>query len=752
MLIIVESPAKAKTIRKIVGSKYKVEASVGHIRGLSRDSKTKDGRKLKISGIDIENNFDPIYEIDPEKRAVVKKLKDLLKTENEVFFATDSDREGEAISWHLAKVLGIKDVENIKRLEFHEITPKAINEALKNPRPLNLKLVKAQQARQVLDKLVGFGLSPVLWRVMGNRKLSAGRVQSPALFLLFLREKEILNFKPEDFWVFKGEFSENKEKANLVTIKKDEENPEFRALENELFNLKMFGGEKLAEKIFDKKIAKNALKILEQNNKYVVGEVEEKLVKNQPKPPFTTSTLQQAASSKLGFNPKRTMSLAQKLYEGVEIDEQTRGLITYMRTDSTILSQDALEDIKKYLQKNYPQFLPSKPNFYKSKSKNAQEAHEAIRPTDCLLEPKKVFGKMDISMYKLYELIWNQTIASQMTPEERKITTFNLKNEQNTVFSGSVSTQISAGFRTLLPTKNDLKQINLKKGDVLFLKNLFTQEKQTTPPSRYSPASLIKILEAEGVGRPSTYASIISTLLDRGYVEENAKSLQPTALGMKIAELLGENFQEVTSSKMTAKMEDNLDEISRGENEYFPIVSGFWANFEENIEKKNETIFTDISKYKKLSEETIIDPNGVGGEMVLKLGRFGEYWQSVEKPEIMYPKNFREVAQILKQNQEIYAEKIKGLVSPISQKPLVIRVSNASLNVYVATSDFKVGGVEKAISIQKLEQGGWKQSVVDEIYKGGGNNKKNSKKNVATKKTSKKNLKPKKTIKKINNK
>ena len=713
MLIIVESPAKAKTIKQIVGAKYKVEASVGHIRSISQESKTKDGRKLEISGIDIEHEFAPIYVVDEGKKDVVARLRKLAKEEKEILFATDSDREGEAISWHLAEVLGIKDKKSLKRLEFHEITKTAINEALANPRPLNESLVEAQQARQVLDKLVGFGLSPVLWTVMGNRNLSAGRVQSPALYLIYLREKEIQNFKPVEYWIVNGQFDDTKN--TVATLQKMETGDKIPD-SDQIFALKSFAGEKIKEKIENAELAQKLESALVKNTLYSVSNIDSREQKNSPRPPFTTSTLQQAASSRLGFSPKQTMSVAQKLYEGITIDGQSTGLITYMRTDSLNLSADSITSARQYITKKYPQFLPEKAQYYRGKSKNAQEAHEAIRPTDPSRTPESIQSQVDSAQFRLYDLIWRQTIASQMTAEIRTITTFDLKNEVDTIFSGSMSVQKSAGFRAIQPMKQSEKSYNLAVGDTLYLDTVFQKHDFTTPPARYSAASLIKMLEQLGIGRPSTYASIISTLQDRTYVEIAEKSMVPSTLGMKIGELLGEHFAQVTSSELTAQMEDNLDEISNGTKHYAQVLGDFWHPFKQQIELKKVELGEIRQQYKTVGGESIQDPAGVGGEMILKIGRFGEYWQSVSDPKIMYPKNFREIAVALAEAKKLYSDKVADLVSPVSGDPLTIRVSKASLNAYVATEKYTVGSTEKALSIAVLEEKGWSQEVVAELY------------------------------------
>jgi DNA topoisomerase I len=713
MLIIVESPAKAKTIQKIVGAKHTVMASIGHIRRITNASKTKDGRKLEISGIDIENDFDPLYETDPLKNDVVSKLKKAAKSATDgILFASDADREGESISWHVASVLGVKDINNIKRLEFHEITKSAIEHAMAHPRALNVTLVEAQKARQVLDKLVGYKLSPVLWTIMGNNNLSAGRVQTPALALLYEREKEILKFNPEEYWDIFGDFDNSKSlvKPKIRLTDEDKKIVPF-------FTLTKFENKSLPKIIESQAKSTDILKSLVNNTSFTIETVTTKIITNRPKPPFTTSSLQQAASSKLGMSPKLTMRLAQSLYEGISIDGSPTALITYMRTDSMSLSAESISKARTYIQNNHPQYLPSKPNFYSSKSRNAQEAHEAIRPIDPLLSPDKLRSKLEIKAWKLYDLIWRQMLASQMLPEKRELTTMTLTNSDGSAFSGSVSKQIEAGFRTIQPTKNIEKEFSvpLVIGTQLFLSEVVADQSFTAPPSRYSAASLIKKLESLGIGRPSTYASIISTLQDREYVDGASKSMQPTALGMKIAELLTTHFPDVTSSEMTKNMEDDLDKISNGDKKYLEVIKPFWTKFKAQVEGEKDKVYENKQKYKTLSDDKLDNPFGTG-KLILKLGRFGEYWQSEDDPSKMYPKMFKEIAAIEEQIEKDYGDKVKGLISTVSKKPLILRVSKSSLNPYVATEDYRVGSPEKAISIDKLNEKGWTQSVVDELF------------------------------------
>lgn len=711
MLIIVESPAKARTIRSILGNKYTVEASIGHIRAISDERKTKDGRKLLINGIDIEKGFQPIFEIAEGKKDLVSKLKKLAKEhKNQILFATDSDREGESISWHLSEVLGIKDKSSIKRLEFHEITADAIQEAVAHPRPLNTSLVEAQKARQVLDKIVGYRLSPVLWTTLSDYKLSAGRVQSPALVLVFQREKEIEAFKPEEYWEGLGDFANN---TSTLAVQKFA--PEDQVEEKLPFVIKNL---KKGVEAINATTVEEIITDLKNHPKFVVTDVSQKAATSRPRPPFTTSTLQQAASSRLGFAPRLTMSTAQRLYEGVDIDGRPTALITYMRTDSTFLSNEALNKVRSYISGRSPQVLEEKTRYFSSKSKNAQEAHEAIRPTNPHLTPDMLKGKIDARQWKLYDLIWRRTLATQCKDEQRLLTTYTLTNSDGYSFTFTYSKQTEQGYKFYDKTSEKqgmIPSVTLAQGGVYYLSALQLFQKFTQPPGRYSPASLIKKLEELGIGRPSTYASIISTLYDRGYVDENTKSLIPTTLGKTVARILLENFAEVTGNEMTSEMEDGLDKISRHELDYQTLLENFWKRFDAEVTKKTAELKEKRAEYKQVSSEKIPDPSGKG-MLVLKLGRFGEYWQNEEDPKIMYPKNFREIEETLKRNYELYGSKVEGLISPISRESLVIRVSKKTLNPYVATEAYTVGSKEKALNIEKLNEMGWTQDSVDKLY------------------------------------
>ncbi len=699
MLIIVESPAKAKTISKIVGSKYKVKASVGHIRKISSEKKTKDDRKLEIGGIDIEKNFTPIYEVDPAKKKVVSELKKLAKSEDDILFATDADREGEAISWHLAQILKIKDDSKIKRLEFHEITKKAINEALENPRPLNTKLVKAQQARQVLDKLVGFKLSPVLWKTMRNYKLSAGRVQSPALRLICEREIEINNFVPKEFWEIKGKFDKHnpsidqaKEHTTLKNLQEhkseSQKNDHSDLDENNLLLKATKLNDLKTKEITSESILKDNTKNLASTNTFTISKLESRKESVRTRPPFTTSSLQQAASSRFGYPPKLTMQLAQRLYEGVEIQGSPTALITYMRTDSVNLSSESIQKARDFISSKYPKYLPPQPKYYKGKSKNSQEAHEAIRPTNPSITPDQLKGKIDPKQLKLYSLIWERMIECQMINEERERVIFEVINDNNDVFTGSIVWTVVPGCKILTPEKIIKKQdINFTQGEKLTLTDVFYNQNFTSPPNRYSAASLVKKLEELGIGRPSTYASIISTLQDRQYVEAS-NQMKPTTLGMRINELLTDNFIDVTGSELTAKMEDELDEISNGNKEYLQVLTEFWNGFKKEVETKSAQI---VGTDKYTSSETDEKCPTCGNGMELKIGRFGEYFQCLETREHQFAKNYKEYEAAVKESHIAFDEQTQGLKCEECQKDLIVRVSKSSLNPYIACPDYRVG-------------------------------------------------------------
>lgn len=579
-LLIVESPSKAKTIGKYVGDGYVVKASVGHVRDLPKSNK---------KAIDIEGGFVPHYEVPEEKQKVVSDLKSAAKSASEVLLATDPDREGEAIAWHVAELLDLK--KKPKRVVFHEITERAVKEALEHPREIDYKLVEAQEARRVLDRLVGYDLSGLIWKKI-RYGLSAGRVQSPALRILVEREREIRAFKPEDFWVITADLKGSKGSALSFLC---EEKP-------------------TTEKEADRIVAEGT------KGAWHVLSVEEAEGTRKPKAPFTTSTLQQAASSRLGYSPSQTMRLAQKLYEA--------GHITYMRTDSTNLSKDAVSAITSLVQKKFGEKY-SKPQQYATKSKNAQEAHEAIRPTSV---ETAVAGSSDQEK-KVYKLIWQRAMASQMADAKVIKTTVvaNIKGASIPNFSVSGSRTVFDGWLAADQgaKADDVELPKMEKGDALALEKISHEHKQTEPPHRYSEAGLVKELEKRGIGRPSTYASIIQTILARNYVEKIERSLKPTDTGEVVSEFLETHFKNIVSDSFTAEMEENLDDIARGEKEYIKTLKDFYGPFTKEVKEGNKA-----EKATTLGDapEDVICPV-CSGKMVIKLGRTGKFYSCAKFPD-----------------------------------------------------------------------------------------------------------------------
>lgn len=602
-LVIVESPAKAKTISQFLGSEFVVKASMGHIRDLPKN-------KL---GFDPANNFEPAYEITNEKKKTVSELKKLIKKDTLIYLAADEDREGEAIAWHLIPALKIEK-NPIKRIVFHEITKSAILHAIENPREVDFNLVDAQQARRILDRAVGYELSPLLWKKI-KPGLSAGRVQSVAVKIIVDREREIREFKPEEFW---------KIKADYLT-------PAFRS--------------ELAK--IDGKVAKpkNELEAKEIENsvlagKFEVAEIEEKEGTRTPAPPFTTATLQQEASLKLGFSVKQTMSVAQQLYEGnIEnnIPNHIGGLITYMRTDSLNLSDVALKDAKKMIIGEFGEDYALKiPRKFKSTAKGAQEAHEAIRPVDISLKPSMVEKYFDKWQFKLYELIWQRTVATQMANAKIANTTYKIAAGQNKnyEFVSKGHRVIFAGFMKAYTEGSDDSDAaiestdkllpNVKIGQILPLKKLLLEQNFTKPPARYTEASLVKKLESEGIGRPSTYAPTISTIQAREYVTKNEeKKLAPTEIGEIVNDFLVEHFSNIVDLGFTAKIEEEFDEIAEGKIKWQEVMRSFYDDFHTNISEKEKTaerMKVNITKSLGICAKT-------GKEISAKTGRFGPYIQ-----------------------------------------------------------------------------------------------------------------------------
>ncbi len=594
-LLIVESPSKAKTINKYLGSDYKVLATVGHIIDLP---------KSKL-GVDIDNGYEPLWEQIYGKGKIVKDLKKSIPKGGNVYLAMDPDREGEAIAWHTANSLGLKEP---KRVTFHEITQDAVKEAISKPQTIDMDLVNAQKARRVLDRLVGYKLSEILWKKIWYG-LSAGRVQSVALRLIVEKEEEREAFDSEEYWEVK-------------VVVKDNRNSVLEA--------------KLQKKDGKKYVPKNKQEVeeLEErigNGKFVVKNISKKKISKHAFPPFTTSTLQQSAYNGLGFTSKRTMALAQQLYQS--------GYVTYMRTDSVYLGAKAIESIRKLVQERFgKEYIPEKPNFYKTKSKNAQEAHEAIRPTDFWIDSKRISSELGDSAAKLYELIWKRAVSSQMSSKEVEVlsvslTPRELKSPEYEFLMGGERI-LFEGFRKVLFIKHeseDLQEINqLEKGDELTKEKFINEQKFTQPPARFTEASLIKKLEELGIGRPSTYATIISTILARGYVVKDGRAILPVDVGRLVTNFLRGNFTRLVDYAYTAQVEDELDSISLGKKKYFPVIDEEFKMLTEAISKAEKDVKKDDVVIIGKSEEKC--PK-CGGEMVVRVGRYGRFLSCAKFPE-----------------------------------------------------------------------------------------------------------------------
>jgi len=612
ILVIVESPTKANTISRFLDSNFRVESSYGHVRDLPK----------KGLGVNTRKNFEPEYVIPKEAKKQVKKLKDLAAKSKKIYLATDEDREGEAISWHLTYALKL-DPKKIQRIAFHEITRRAVLASFKKPRQINMNLVDAQQARRILDRLVGYKLSPFLWRKVA-RGLSAGRVQSAALRLIVDREKEIKKFKPEEYWTLEADLQKRKK----TKLKKE---GIFRAL---LIKQKGKPARKLGLK--NKRRVQEIVRSLEKA-RFRVLKVERKKIKKSPLPPFTTSTLQQTAAGTLGFSTKQTMHLAQKLYEGIKLNkEEAKGLITYMRTDSTNLAKKAVSEIRNQIKKQFgPKYLNPNPRIYKTKSKLAQEAHEAIRPTEPKsLPPEKVKPFLDARQYKLYKLIWKRTIACQMQEAIIDSTKAEIQ-ARDCIFRAEGAIVKFDGFTKVYssPTKENILPA-LKKGEIVDLKKLLPNQHFTEPPARYGEAALVRALESNGIGRPSTYAAIISTIQVRGYVEKKEKKLHPKEIGIVVSDVLVRHFPQIVDLKFTAKIENDLDAIAQNKKEWVPVVREFYDPFLKNLKKKEKQV-----QKKDIAEtKTRKKCPKCGKMLVVKLGRFGKFLACTGFPECKYTK------------------------------------------------------------------------------------------------------------------
>ena len=622
-LLIVESPNKIKSIKKYLGGDFEVLASFGHVRDLIK----------KNGAVNPDDNFAMKYEIPAKSVKHVDEIVKAAKEAEHIYLATDPDREGEAISWHIAEILkskrGMKDVEKkIQRVVFHEVTPKGVQAALKSPRGLDIHLVDAQQARRALDYLVGFNLSPLLWKKI-RRGLSAGRVQSPALRLICERENEIRAFETQEYW--------------SVHLDSHKGRTKFSA------KLTQWQGNKLEQFSLPDEASQAAILTALQGKEARVADVAKKKATRKPAAPYTTSTMQQDAVRKLGFTTDRTMRTAQQLFEGIDVGQGAVGLITYMRTDSVTLSEDALTEIRHYIDKKIgADFLPNSPRVYKTKSKNAQEAHEAIRPTSVYRSPESVKPFLSPDQFKLYQMIWQRTMACQMVDAKFDATTVDIHMGEG-VFRASGQVLVFAGFLSVYQEgqdeddeSEDAKKLpEMTAGDVLPVDKLYGEQHFTQPPPRFNEATLVKALEEFGIGRPSTYASIIKTLKDREYVVVEQRRFQPTDTGDIVNKFLTEHFEQYVDYDFTAKLEDQLDEIANGKRAWVPVMDKFWKGFHKQIEEKEG-----IERAKFTTQE--LDetcPKCGQHKLQIKFGKAGRFIACAGYPECDYTRNANETAE-----------------------------------------------------------------------------------------------------------
>jgi len=613
-LVIVESPAKAKTIKKMLGRGYTVKASVGHIRDL--ESK---GRGQKAFGIDFDHGYEPRYTVIPGKVKTVEELKSAAAKAEEVYLAPDPDREGEAIAWHLKEALALDD-EKARRITYQAVTKKAVLEALENPRDIDMNLVGAQKGRRVLDRIVGFSLSPFLWKKVA-KNLSAGRVQSVAVRLVVEKEREIQAFVPREFWkidaaLHADQGDSTRFSASLVSWK------------GEKFAL----GGRFASSEGEARQVERALR----EASYRVADVVSKTTTSRPQAPFITSTLQQAASGQLRFGTRRTMQIAQKLYEGIELDEGAVGLITYMRTDSPRLDPDAVEDIRSWIGEHYPDYRPDEARPYGPKPKagvKTQDAHEAIRPTSVARTPESVKAYLTDEQYKLYELIWRRTVASQMKDARYAVTTIRVEAAEG-VLEAKGRVTLFDGFTVLTPESKKAKEEYqdlpaLEGGETVVLDELSAEQNWTKPPARYTEASLVRALEKEGIGRPSTYAAIIQTIRERGYVRLEKRAFHASELGMAVNDILLREFPNIMDYQFTAAMESNLDSVEDGSVDWHHLVDDFYKPFIQRVDEAIETAEPLKGRRWEGSEKCPV----CGGELVIRYSKTGAFLGCVDYPD-----------------------------------------------------------------------------------------------------------------------
>ncbi len=647
-LVIVESPAKAKTIKKYLGKGFEVLASYGHVRDLV----PKEGAVIP------DEDFAMKYQVIERNAKHVDAIAKALKKADTLYLATDPDREGEAISWHLLELLRDRKIlkdKSVYRVVFHEITKRAVNDAVANPRELSIDMVNAQQARRALDYLVGFNLSPLLWKKI-RRGLSAGRVQSPALRMIVEREDEILKFEPREYW----------------TIESDNEK------DGQAFNARLtyLHGKKLSQFSINKdKQAHAAEKELldAAQGELTVSSIEKKQRKRNPAAPFTTSTLQQEASRKLGFSTKRTMSVSQQLYEGIDIGEGAVGLITYMRTDSVMLASEALDELRELISERYgPDNVPKQVRLFKTKAKNAQEAHEAVRPTSARNIPDSIKSHLSSDQYKLYNLIWKRTVACQMVHATIHTVGVDFAVGEDNILRSTGSTVVKPGFMAVYEEGvDDAKKSSgeenrlppMEEGDKVKLLQIRSEQHFTEPPPRFSEASLVKTLEEYGIGRPSTYATIISTLQQREYVTLEKRRFQPTDVGSIVSKFLTNHFTRYVDYDFTAKLEDELDEVSRGEKEWVPLMKAFWYPFKELVKDKEAS----VSRAEVTTEALDEDCPKCGKKLNIRLGRRGRFVGCSAFPECDYTRNLGD------DNESSEPEVVEGRNCPECDSQLIIR-------------------------------------------------------------------------------
>ncbi len=634
ILVIVESPAKSKTIKKILGASYDIEASYGHIRDFPQ----------KVLGFDVQNDFMPTFEVIPEKKAIVKKLNDMAKKADKVYLASDPDREGEAIAWHVRQVIDVPD-DKVFRIEFNEITPKAVTYAVNHSRQIDMKRVKAQQTRQILDRLVGYKISPVLWEKMHNYHLSAGRVQSVALKMICEREDEIKAFTPVEYWSVSADLMKDKSKFTAELSK-------YKNLKVDIKN------EKEASEIVDY--------LKDKDREYKVSKITNRSTQRKPTAPFITSTLQREASNKLGYGVSKTMQIAQKLYEGIDIgSDGPVGLITYMRTDSTRISEDAQAAAKDFIINNYgEEYYPKTPNNYVKKSKNVQDAHEAIRPSYVDKTPESIKSYLNSEQYHLYKLIWSKFVASQMENAAVKNTTVDIE-AGDCLFKSGASKVVFDGYLKIYKDdetdENEVKIPDLKEGDCLKLKEVLPKQHFTSPPPRYTEASLVKALEEHGIGRPSTYAPIISKIQQKNYVEKVEKALAPTVLGMTLSGQLSKYFKDIMNYEFTANMESKLDDIAEDKLKWNEVIKEFYTPFVVTVQEAKKNM------QKVLIESDTLCPN-CGSKMVVRTSRYGTQFLGCSKyPECKTMLPLNKDGKVMPQS-ETTDEKCEKCNSPMIQK------------------------------------------------------------------------------------